>query len=120
MRSCSFYDGRRRVRCTECSEMVDLCKCVDPDDAAQNRTRTLEGQLLAATWDQLQMLPPTSHLDARILSSYATALSMIVKNNQDRSVSDEDIRRQLVRVAAEVLRLAAHGTPEYAYPSNDG
>lgn len=121
-RACSYHDSRRRVRCTECGVTIDLCTCVEVEELASQRLTSEEGKFLRevmrdASGIALGSSADRDHMLERIMSELGMVAMKLVKNDKDRSVADEDVRHELVRLAGAITHLAAHGTPEYAYPS---
>lgn len=117
-RTCTYYDRRRRLRCTECNSTVDLCQCVEVDEAAFQRLNTERGKFLRVVWEQARSYEGGNHLLEAALSELGMVAMHLVKNDADRSIPDEEIYHKLANLAATVTLLAAVGTPEYAYPSN--
>lgn len=120
-RACSYHDRRRRIRCTECNLTVDLCVCVDVEEMAFKRLNSGTGKFLREVFAEAQDFEhnPQDHLLERIISELGMVSMKLIQNDKDRSVPDTDVRRELVRLAGAVTLLAAIGTPEYAYPSED-
>jgi hypothetical protein len=114
--TCVYRDRRGRDRCTECGNNLDLCVCEDPDEITHNRITSDEGQFLTAVMREVQTSEPYTHAFERIVSEVGM-VGMKLSNNESGEVLDEEIRRELVRLAAAVTLLAIRGTPEYPYPT---
>lgn len=117
-RTCSYHDRRRRLRCTECNLTLDLCQCVEVEELAYQRLASDAGQFLRAVLAEVQNALPVDHLFERVSEQLGTLGMKIVKNDLNREVSDQEIRREIVYLVANLTILATKGTPEYAYPSD--
>lgn len=118
-RTCTFYDGRRRLRCTECGRTVDLCQCVEVDEIASRRIASRIGRFLNDAFNVDGALIPHKHLAETILANYGAILTKIVQHDTDRSIAESEIYRDLVFLTSLLATLATSGTPEYAYPTDD-
>jgi hypothetical protein len=119
-RTCSYYDRRRRLRCTECNVTLDLCQCIEVEETAYKRLNTITGTFVQEVLREAQNFEhqPLDHLLERTISELGMVAMKLIQNDKDRSIPDTEVRHELVRLAATITLLAAIGTPEYAYPSD--
>jgi hypothetical protein len=118
-RTCTYYNRRRRLCCTECGKGLDLCQCVDPDELAFKRLTSSTGEFIQEVIHDLRVNdPPRDHLLERVLADLGSISLKLVTHDADRSIPESEIRRDLINLVSKLTHLAAIGTPEYAYPTD--
>lgn len=119
-RTCTYFNRRRQLCCTECGLQVLLCKCEDPDDAAFKRITSMSGRFLQAVMAEVREYEGGTHLLELAMAELGSVAQKLVQNDRDRSVPDSEVQRELVKLAATITMIASIGTPEYAYPAHEG
>lgn len=129
--TCKYRDPSRPtlLRCTECGRPDSLCSCPMPDQHANFRLHSREGQILSQVLSLLEEAPEqrSTHPLADLVSAVGDAHRYLSRHDQlsrgnlrdssphEGSSTASDIGRTLVRVAAYAILLTARGDPDYAY-----
>lgn len=119
VRNCTYYDHRRRARCTECNADISLCQCEDPDYLARERLTSRDGQMMVAIRNEIRQaraeFPHNHYMLPVLVEEMGRLAKAIVEHSLGKEVTTAEVFQEAVQVAVMTIRLATEGDADFSY-----
>lgn len=119
MRSCTYANPYNTQCCTECGQSVELCQCVNHDQAAHDRLTSPDGLVFIMVRDELRSargaFPGTTHALAALVEEVGELAEALMEHDRKQGTSVSEVLREAVQVACMGIRIAVEGDENFAY-----
>lgn len=119
VRTCTYHDPQRRLRCTECGVTVDLCCCVEVNDNAHRRLWSDDGKMIRAIRGELhqarEAFPNTRYLHAALIEEVGELAQALMEHSRGGNKTATEVYHEAIQVAAMAIRIGTEGDPDFAY-----
>lgn len=119
MRNCVYTNPYNTMCCTECGQGIELCQCVNPDQAAHDRLTSPDGLVFIMIRDELRAarnaFPGSTHMLAALIEEVGEVAKAMMEHDRQLGTSVPEVLRECVQVAGMAIRIAVEGDENFAY-----